>query len=625
MAVSRADASFGTVRREISIDELGFRRGLEFTGFGGSQTLYFPIPETGLLSATLKLRLRSGSAFRSRRSVQIRIADSIATTRALSQQDEEMAIELAVDLTTVEGRFLEVTIAYSGAVTEDRCLDERVSGDFVAVLPDSGLSLELAPAAIADVRSVLALMPQDVTILAPGEALTETESAAILRIASMLLARNASVSYATYERGGLEEVSPGRDWAEGRIIVATGVDAPANPEDGTSTVSVFDTADGPALLVDGSDPAPGAAFLASRWEALASASRLSVETVTESRPEGTDLSFADLGMNLATQSLVDRAVFDVGFKATNLPAGMQPARLDLDLAIGDDFEETNATIAAFMNGSLLATTVTPGAVPATLSATIPTGLFHQANSIRVVVQRQPLTGDCANPPQSFPVLLLPSSSLSLREGNARPRDFFELTSAFGNGVTIFLARETDDRTVLWPGLARIVADLVPPAAAVDVRFGLPAENETQPFILVSPTLPEAISAPVRLDAGRILVTGPGDTTLLDADGLTRQGLAEIVHTSETTGLWIHPGSDGLAAGPGTAGLDRGNVAFLEQGAVTFAFSTERDRLVEVIYPERTSYLALARQYRPWLIGAGWLILTVVFVLGLSRYYRRRSG
>jgi hypothetical protein len=56
--------------------------------------------------------------------------------------------------------------------------------------------------------------------------------------------------------------------------------------------------------------------------------------------------------------------------------------------------------------------------------------------------------------------------------------------------------------------------------------------------------------------------------------------------------------------------------------VAFSYSTERDRLVQVLYPERMSLADIANAYRPWVIGGLWLALTLLVAMSMQRFYSK---
>jgi len=52
-------------------------------------------------------------------------------------------------------------------------------------------------------------------------------------------------------------------------------------------------------------------------------------------------------------------------------------------------------------------------------------------------------------------------------------------------------------------------------------------------------------------------------------------------------------------------------------------STERDTLIKISYPDQVSWLTIAERFCAWIIGCVWLMVTIVFLLGLQRLLRRR--
>jgi hypothetical protein len=99
----------------------------------------------------------------------------------------------------------------------------------------------------------------------------------------------------------------------------------------------------------------------------------------------------------------------------------------------------------------------------------------------------------------------------------------------------------------------------------------------------------------------------------------------VLHTPETAGLWLRPGRTVPEHGHPPIRLDRGDIAVIDNTGIALAFSTDQKRTVNVVYHEIRSWTDIAGEYRPWIVGGIWLLLTIVFVRALSVMYRRRSG
>jgi hypothetical protein len=85
-------------------------------------------------------------------------------------------------------------------------------------------------------------------------------------------------------------------------------------------------------------------------------------------------------------------------------------------------------------------------------------------------------------------------------------------------------------------------------------------------------------------------------------------------------VWIKPGADfaALATSASPPVLSYGNVAFLAGDQLDFAFHNARERLIDIRYPEENTFSQFLSRYRLWLIGLGWLLVTLGFVYLLRR-------
>lgn len=613
--------------RAITLAELGFADGIQFTGMSGRRDLFFPVPRNGAARGmVLRLAYDSGSAFESRRSLQVAAGERVIFAGALPQGSDKGVVDIPIDSSLIDGPFLRLSLRYAGVVTENRCIDQRLNGDFLTILPASNLTMAVTRDALADVRSVAALMPHDVTVLLPDRALSEAEAASVLKLAAVLGADRRDVDFAGIGEfvAALRGAAP-QGWARGLVVLGGADDVrplrgetPQAAEDGQLSTLMLPT--GPALWVGGER---AAAFLASEWRGLAAAPKVAPAADAKARPQDR-LTFDRLNATLATQDVLGRATFDASFALADLPAGMKPSRVDLDLAIAEDAGGESASVAAFLNGRLLGSTLSDGAVPTHFSAAIPDGLVGLDNNLQIVVQRPPRGSDCNALPVGSPAQLLPSSAIELTAAKDAPRDFFDLVPRFKTGVTVTLP-SGDPLTLgsLLPLVAPLAAGLIAPDAPVAVRYGAPILDGN--FIAVADALPGGAETPVRFDKGRMVLTDRAGKPLFDLDAQARMASAQLVAEDKGAGLWIKPPPESVTPDIRPLRLDRGNVAFIDSDGIVLAFSTLRDQLVQVTYPDRISWLGLAQQYRPWIVGAFWLAVTLGFIALIRRMARRRKG
>jgi hypothetical protein len=610
--------------RTITLQELGLGKGIEFSGFNGYRELYFPAPRGGLESAVLRLRLRAGSALPGLRHLQIAVGETTLLSQAIGPSSLGDTITVPIDPRLAEEGFLRVTLRYSGAINADRCLDQRVAGDFLSILPDTGLELRLAPAALSDVRTVAALLPRDVHFLLPDRDLRQDEMTALLRMAAVLKKRGASIAF--MERKNMLP-APGK-WSQGLVLIGEPRDFSgqiALTGAAANGITVVTTVSGPGLLLSGDDAAIAAPFLNSRWRALADSGTLSVNMLADSAGPNRNVSFQELGFDLQSSELSERVRFDTVFASDQLPRGTTLEGIRLELAVGTASEKADATVFAFLNGRLLGSRRASGAVPTTLSLSVPDGIVGRDNTLSVRLQRPPRDGACVAPAPGQPVQLLPSSALELSSGGEQASEFFQLPQLFRGGVDVILP---DDPAMRREAMAHSLAaaiDLLPEDAPISLRLEARPTAGDRPFIVVSRAEPAETDPRLRFDKGALSISRRDGKLLLDlSGGQDAPTIAQVVRTAKTAGLWLRPGRAVPGQGLEPIRLDRGDIAVIDREGIALAFSTEHRQAVNVVYHDIRSWMDLAGEFRPWIVGAIWLALTAIFIRALSLMYRRRS-
>lgn len=615
-------APTGGVTRSITLTELGFATGMEFGSFGGKHDFFFPVPAQGVKSAVLRVKFRAGAAVVGRRHLLIATAGTWISSNPLGADETGRTIDIPIDPSAAKDGFVTVTFRYSGAFTQDRCVDQRVAGDFLNILPETALEMQLAPEALTEVAAVASLMPHDVTVVLPNRVLKASETTTALHVISAMKRNGATVSVES-------RVPPQSDgiWRRGIVMIGLPHDfAEWVPSvNAANGVTIVNMPAGPALLVGGADPSPAIALLNSSWRPLASGPSLTVlQADTADAPRDT-ITLADLGVGLQSADLVDQVRFDAIFSTDRLPAGHRVSAIRAEVALSEAPNSANASISVFLNGRLLGSRASPGSVPSALNVSVPEGVIGRENILNVRVQRPPFTGDCMNPAQGYPVQLLTSTALKLTPTSSEPDDFFALAPAFKDGVDVFLPSSPAALRDALSLLAMTAADLLPQSALVNVRFDTPKTAPESAYIAVLKE-PLAQTAPSMVfDSGRMQLRRTDGKVMLDLSAEDAPTVAQIVHNGTTAGLWIRPGIGRHAALERPIKLDRGNIAVLDRNGIALAFSHGGEQLVSIAYVEVRSWADLAREYRPWIVGALWLALTAVFISILSRYYRRKNG
>ncbi len=595
----------GDLPRLETLKELGFAGGLVLRGMSAQQPLFFPVGAPQAVNGmVLSLPYRTASAFQARRSLEAWVNDRPVTTQALPMEPANGVINIPVSPADIKNGYLLVTLKYAGVSTEDRCIDERAAGDFVTFPATDGLMLSLGPEALNEVQSVSAFAPQDVRFVMPAANLTAAQVAAALSVAAGAKGR---LTFATVPA----EIAGHGAWTQTNVFVGQG----------RAPVSVIPGAPGtpPALALGGDDPAAGGRLLATIWAGLAKADTMG-GAVAGAAVRDRKISLRGLGADVTPRDVVGRADWTANFSRKVFPAGTHPGSIDLQVIAPPD-QSGGSIVSASLNGQVIASARASWPGTTSLTATLPKGLVTLDNSLIVSVLRQPRGGDCKFAPQGYPAQLMGASALLLDADKGPLTDFNNLTSPFGQGLTVRLPAN-DAATLGWamPLAALAVQRLAPAGAPIKVSFGdAPLDG---PFIAIGMNAPAGSKPPVRFDSGRVQLSTSEGRALFDLAGLNKLTTAQLVSSGAFSGVWLRAGPQSTP--PDSLELDRGDVAFIDKSGVNMAFSSTRDDLIDVRYPDQIGILGWLGQHRVWVILAVWIAVTLGFLIFLQRLYRNRK-
>jgi len=627
----------------VLLADVGYSNGFRLANLGGRRDVYIPVPQgIDLNLAELVLAFDDVSAHDARRSLEILVNDRSVSAIALDGKGTGRTVRVALANAVAREGFLKLSFLYSGAATQDRCIDVRYVGDSLTVRPESAVEFEISVAGTPNITATAALMPQNVAIVLSNPQLPPADIATALTLARSLTATGRRV---TFHHGveSLPELVKREDqrrWTRGLIVVgpfdriAGRIDAPvatlasatgAAPIDNTLATARIGGV--PVLLVADAASARAGRLLGNpSLAALRDTPAASVGQVTAPKGPTDRVSFDELGLVPAQAEVFGRADLSVAIASRSLPSGTRPSRLTLDVMVAPDGAGEKAVVSAFVNERLLASTVAAIGEPTRLDFPLPDGLVGTVANIRAVVQRRSAQGDCRFEPQGYPAEILGSSSVILSTANAVADDFSDLATLWAGGVEVLVPASAAVRPLTVTGLlADVLNALSMETAPIVVKFiDASGPVPSAPFIAVSNVPPAGATQHVRFDRGRVVVADRAGRTRLDIGGLATGAVAQIVTSGKHPGLWIKPlaGDGSLPVSPAVY-LDRGDVAFLDKTGVALALSTERDTLLRISYPDQGSWLIFAERYRSWIVGGLWAVVTIVVLFALQRIYRRR--
>jgi len=627
----------------VLLADVGFSNGFRLSNLGGRREVYIPVPQGIELNlAELVLVFDDVSAHDARRSLEILVNDRSISAVALDGKSTGRTVRVALANAAARDGYLKLTFLYSGAATQDRCIDVRYVGDSLTVRPESAVELEIGIAGAPNITATAALMPQEVAIVLSNPQLPATDIATALTLARSLAVTGRKVKF----HHGVESLpelvkrEDRRRWTRGLIVVgaldrmAGRIDVPvatlasaagAAPIDNTLAAARIGGV--PILLVSDAASARAGRLLGNpSLAALRDTPAASVGQVTSPKGPTDRVSFDELGLVPAQAEVFGRADLSVAIANRSLPSGTRPSRLVLDVMVAPDGAGEKAVVSAFVNERLLASTVAAIGEPTRLDFPLPDGLVGTVANIRATVQRRSAQGDCRFEPQGYPAEILGSSSVILSPAGSVAEDFSDLATLWANGIEVLIPPATALRplTVLSL-LADVLNALSKESAPITVKYtDGAAPVPTAPFLVVSNVPPDGATQRVRFDRGRVVIADRAGRTRLDIGGISTGAVAQIVTSGSQPGLWIKPlSSDGVLPISPAVYLDRGDVAFLDKTGVALALSTERDTLLRISYPEQGSWLTFFERFRSWIVGGAWVVITIVVLFALQKMYRRR--
>lgn len=381
----------------------------------------------------------------------------------------------------------------------------------------------------------------------------------------------------------------------------------------------------PTIVIAPDAGAKAAGLFTQIWQAMAASTSLVVNAAEAPKSDTNAVTLKYLGAKPASFDVLARAdwnaTFDIGSVAAD---GRGPGTLVIDVAASPSAARTPPIVSVFLNEVLLgAKEMEATGKRERITAPIPRYSLAARNVIRVSFQRQLASDRCRETPEAYPVSVLASSHMLL-EKIEHSGDFSGLMARFASGGTLIVpaAYLADARNSL-PRVVRLAASTG--LSPVLAKFNTVADGASPkidgPFLAIDVPVKEIKKSEVKVEGGRLYLTGGDDKPVLDISGLNRVGLLEVTTAGGDTGATYRT----LGAEPPTMDvpmqLSDGNVAVIGMAGLRSEVNT-RDPSGQV----------MLRDAKPKFYERGywWLlpILLAVFFIALlvyaSRMRRRKS-
>ncbi|KRC76365.1 hypothetical protein ASE30_07075 [Achromobacter sp. Root83] len=384
-----------------------------------------------------------------------------------------------------------------------------------------------------------------------------------------------------------------------------------------------------AIAVAPDAGAQGAGAFDTAWRRILSTRQVQVQVATPPQTlQDGGLRLTSLGGSAASFDVVARGDWNTSFPLAAVSTdGRMPDELVMDLAAAPGASSTRPVASVFWNGILLAAKqLDANGKPERLTARVPGYALGVTNAVRVTFQRQPVSVDCNEIAQGYPVNVLPTSYIM--PGKAQPDGtFVGLLPLLAGAPQVlipdsYLADAPDNiKRVIGiasaSGVSATRAELTVAPAGQTVKPG-------RPFLAMEVAVDGAKPAVQVTDRKRLRVSGK-DADWLDITGLEHLSTAEVVSAGGQDGvLWHTLGQQpGMTDAPFV--LNRGNVAIIgAAGPLAWIDSGNPD----ASHPPGAGESAFFewRRYISWSVPAisiGMLVLLLILIVAL-RANRRKN-
>lgn len=374
--------------------------------------------------------------------------------------------------------------------------------------------------------------------------------------------------------------------------------------------------------VAGDAGAKAAGVFDSQWRNVLISPEATIHAAGEDAAER-PLRVTNLGGSPTAFDVVTRGEWNAVFPLSAVAAdGRMPGELVLDVAAAPGASSTLPVASVLWNGILLnARQLTADGQPERLSARVPGYALGVTNNLQIRFQRQPVSPNCAEIPQGYPVNVLPTSFLRSAKAEADGTFVGLLPLLAGHSQVILPTTALTAPAAHLRQLIRLAsaASVSPVHAELSLADSAQAFKPTKPFLSLGVNLDGAKPLIDVKDLQR-LRAGGDDHRLLDLQGPQPLSAVSVVNANSQPGvIWYALGDQVLTPREAFV-LNQGNAVVLsEDGPLTWVDSTD---------PQLSQKLGLSgtpfhqwRQYLAWTLP---LLATAVLGILLLGVLARRS-
>jgi len=150
-----------------------------------------------------------------------------------------------------------------------------------------------------------------------------------------------------------------------------------------------------------------------------------------------------------------------------------------------------------------------------------------------------------------------------------------------------------------------------------------ALNPDSPFVAFGNFNLDNLDAPVSMHKGPVEIRDKDGKTFFSVNILPKITVAQIANASSSHGLLVIPSELVKHQFDKKMRLIEGDVAFIDAHGVLLSIDSKQPTLAEVYYPDTKDWFAVMGEYRFWLLGLLWFLLSL-FIVYIFRISRRQG-
>ncbi|TLS69205.1 cellulose biosynthesis cyclic di-GMP-binding regulatory protein BcsB [Mariprofundus erugo] len=634
---AQPEGAFAT--HKVSLEDLGFRKGIMFEGATVSHaaTFFFPAPlDSRITNGTLRLMFRASPDLHEFANIRISINDTPQKQVLLPGDGGMHEVDVLLGPSAFHGKLVKVTVSAVLPMSDDRCFDDRLSNIFLHIMPESSMAISYQPLA-ESIRDAWRLLPHKVTISLSEGVLSNEQFASTLAVMSILADEGKKVEIVRLPVMGDIVVAP-KAALEGMMANGSLRDdkgepiGPAGkPLDQVSNLALATFANRTSVVVTDPFDVQPMYLLDDNWKMLGAGDHYRVYRPDNLRAHGGllgtegeagfySLPLTTLGMNVDARYITREVSWQTVISPYALPLGTEPDFLNLEIVAPVRWkDDPDYELYVFLNDILVKSArLADNGMKQHFTVGLPSEYQKQFNEIRVVIQHDIETGDCHGVMPHDYVQITPDSNLVVKkESTLAPAKFSDLSRYFQTGFDTYL----DKNYLSHPDkalhlLARLAADF--PLVIDHNRLHFVDSTERLspevPFVAVgSLGMADDVEAPVRFDRGHVRIQSPKGESYFDVSELSKVTVAEIVKAPFAYGLWVTPSDNADEEVRDRLELTTDNVAFIDSLGVIKTLDSSEPSLAQVYYPDAEDWFDVLGKYRFWLMALLWFLLTMVIV------------